>query len=246
MKELILYVAVSFISYTAFAQDTTDVNKAKSFIGVSGGYSNLMGNITKTSYSNPASGFANPNGYNAGLEGAYFFSKYIGIGGVFSFSSYNVSNKGLDSLAVGYQLDFDSDSAKASAGTKYNFYNYFVGPYFSFPIKKFTIDVRVVGGITHVSTAELNFIDIDGGKPHPFTQSMSTANGFGFQAGAGLRYSITKHLAIKLNVDYYYTDPNITIKNSNRIANTGRLITNYHQPITALYCNLGIAYQFGK
>ena len=244
MKKLILYIVAGFISCAAFAQDDANTGKAKSFIGVTGGYSSLMGNITKSDYNNNSSGYANAMGYNTGIEGAYYLNKYIGIGGLFSFASFSTAN--LQSMSDGYKQDFDVDSVSVTVTTKYNFYNFFVGPYLSFPIKKFTIDFRAVGGFTLVYTPEFDIFIEDGGKPHPCAQNISSGTGFGFQAGAGIRYAITNHIGIKLNADYYYTDPNIAIQNSNRAIVAGRLITNYHEAITMLNINLGLAYQFGK
>src|ERR1700751_6043911 len=95
MKKKILITTLNFLSYVVFAQDnasTANDVKTKSFIGVTGGYSNLMGNITKTDYADNSSGYANSKGYNIGLEGAYYFHKYFGVGGLFSLSTFNVTN----------------------------------------------------------------------------------------------------------------------------------------------------------
>jgi hypothetical protein len=237
-------MAFGFISLSAFAQDDASAGKPKNFIGVTGGYSSLMGNITKSDYMNSSSGYASSMGYNTGIEGAYYLNKHIGIGGLFSFASFSTAN--LQTLSDGYKEDFDVDSISVTVTTKYNFYNFFVGPYFSFPVKKFTIDFRVVAGLTLVYTPEFDVNVVDGGKPHPFAQNISSGTGFGSQVGLGMRYSITDHLGIKLNADYYYTNPNIAIENSNRAIVAGRLLTNYHEAITMLNINLGLAYQFGK
>ena len=227
-----------------FAQNEPALSRAAGFIGFTGGYSALMGNITRSDYSNNSSGYASTSGYNIGLEGAYYLTRHIGIGGVCSFESFSVAH--LQTLSDGYQNDFDVDSVSVTSTTKYNFYNFFVGPYFSFPVKKFTIDARVVAGITLVNTPEFDVNVIDGGKPHPFAQNISYGSGFGFQAGAGLRYAISDHVGIRLSVDYYYTDPDIAIKNSNRAIVAGRILTDYHEAVTSLKINLGLAYQFGK
>src|ERR1700740_3054657 len=92
MKKIILYMALGFISLSAFGQDNTGDDKTKSFIGVTGGYSNLMGNITKSDYLNKSSGYASSMGYNVGIEGAYYLNKHIGLGGLFSFASFSTAN----------------------------------------------------------------------------------------------------------------------------------------------------------
>jgi hypothetical protein len=245
MKKIFLNaIVLGFISLTTFAQDNSETLKPKSFIGVTGGYSSLMGNITKSVYADNTSGYASSMGYNVGLEGAVYVNKYLGIGGIFSMASFNTN--GLQTMSDGYKKDFNVDSISVTVTTKYVFSNFFVGPYFSLPIKKFTLDLRIVGGLTHVTTPDFDVNVIDGSKPHPFAQSISSANAFGAQVGLGIRYSIIKNLCVKLNADYYFSNPDITIKNSNRVINTGRTLTDYHQPISILYLNLGLAYQFGK
>lgn len=254
-KVIVLYIVLGLISIGAFAQDSTGIaNLAKKdtaqikryFLGVSGGYSYLMGNLAGINYSDPKSGFASLDGYNVGADGAYYLNKFIGIGGVVSFSSFYVSQAGLTDLAYGYQQSFNGDSAKAAATTKYNFYNFFLGPYFSIPLKnkKTTLDIRVVGGLTYVRTAEFDIVVINAGVPHPFAQNISQAIAWGAQGGIGIRHSLGNNMCVKLNVDYYYTAPNIGIINSNMPANV-RELTTYHQPIMMLHFNFGLAYKFG-
>src|ERR1700740_3481889 len=91
MKKIIFITAALAFSCTlSFAQDktTADTEKAKSFIGITGGYANAMGNFTKSDYDDEKSGYSNSSGYNLGIDGAYFFQKNFGIGGAFSTTSF--------------------------------------------------------------------------------------------------------------------------------------------------------------
>jgi opacity protein-like surface antigen len=200
-----------------------------------------MGNFTKADYENDKSGFANSSGMNMGIEGAYFFHKNIGIGGMFSNTSFYT--KGKQALADGYKDAFDVDSTTVTDKGKYSTYNFLIGPYFSFPMKKFTFDVRVIGGLISAETPEFK-VELEDQANATFYQNSSKANAFGFQAGAGVRYSIITNLCVKLNVDYFYSKPDFKITNENRQNNAGRLITEYKQPISGVLLNLGIAYQF--
>src|SRR5580704_14317427 len=118
MKNLSIFIWLFAVSIGAKAQDAgtpakSSDNSAQSngFIGLIGGYSVATGNWTHTSYitddvgkwfsNNPdnlSAGFAG-NGYTIGVEGAWYFSKYVGVGGVISYSHYGFS--GLDSLSAG-------------------------------------------------------------------------------------------------------------------------------------------------
>ncbi len=254
MRKLIVHITLVFISYTAFAQDTIPVApiskkdsvKTRNYsIGIMGGYTYLMGNLSGINYADSKSGYSSFEGYNMAAEGTCWLNKRVGIGAMLSHSSFYAAQTGLADLAIGYQQSMGADSAKASSITKYNFFNLFVGPYFSFPFKnkKFNIDVRAVGGLTYANTPDFNIVVIVAGVPHPFSQNASAAFSYGFQGGAGIRYAFGPHFGIKLNVDYYYTNPDIKIINSNFPANSGRQISDYHQPITMLHFNFGVVYK---
>lgn len=244
-KTLIILISALLTGSIAMAQDNTksDAPKAKSFIGIAGGYSNLMGHLTKTDYADNTSGYANKSGFNLGIEGAYYFHKNIGIGGVYSNTSFY--SNGLQSMADGYKDSFDVDSTTVDVSGRYTMNNILIGPYFSFPVKKFTFDIRVVAGVSIAKTPKYT-VYLEDQENATFYQNSSKATAFAFQLGAGVRYSIINNLCVKLNVDYLNTNPNFKIDNGNRANNAGRLITNYHQPIGILQLNLGIAYQFGK
>ena len=258
IKKVIICIAFGFIlSHSAFAQDTSVVNTTtqkdtiipkRYSVAISGGYSYLMGNLTKIDYANPKSGYASLDGYNFAGEGVCWLNKHIGLGGLFSFSSNYVSNAGLVDLAVGYQQSLNGDSATASSITKYNFYNLFVGPYFSFPLKnkKFSIDAKVIGGLTYMNTPDFDIVVVVAGVPHPFAQNISRGISYGFQGGGGIKYRFGTYVDIKLFIDYYYTNPNIKINNSNMPTMVNRQLSNYHQPITMVNFNFGIVYKFVK
>jgi opacity protein-like surface antigen len=238
----ILILAVSVCTYTSsFAQKAaSDTAKSSSFIGLTIGYAHAGGNFTKADYENDKAGFANSAGLNFGLEGAYYLTKNIGIGGVFSNSSFYT--KGKQALADGYKEDFDVDSTTVTDKGKYSTNNFLIGPYFSFPMKKFTIDTRVVVGLTTAKTPEFR-VDLEDQADATFYQKSAKASTFGFQAGVGIRYSIVKNLCVKLNVDYFYSKPDFKITNENRVNNAGRLIAEYKEPISGVLLNFGIAYQ---
>lgn len=237
-NKLYLTLAVCLLGSGLFGQE-----KAASFIGVTGGYALATGNLTNNDYSDPNSGYANSSGMNIGLDGAYYFHKNIGIGGVFSGTGFYC--KGLQTMSDGYKEDFDVDSSTVYATGRYATYNFLVGPYFSFPVNKFTFDIRVTGGVVFAKTPEFK-VDLEDQTAATFYQKSSSATAFGFQLGAGVRYSVLENLCVKLNADFYYSNPDFKITNENRVVNAGRLITRYHQPITGVYVNLGIAYQFGS
>lgn len=243
MKKIALIIMFAlYASMTAFGQDSK-IKTTKSFIGLNGGYALAIGNFTKNDYNDNKSGYANSSGSNIGLEGAYYLNKTIGIGGVFSNTSFYC--KGLQTMSDGYKEDFDVDSSTVTITGKYSTFNFLIGPYFTFPVGKFAFEARVAAGLVRAKTPQFK-VDLEDQSAVAFYQNSATANTFGFQAGAGIRYSIIEHLCIKLAADFFYSQPDFKIENQNRVVNAGRLVSEYKQPIMGVYLNLGIAYQFGK
>jgi hypothetical protein len=261
VQKIIGYILLCFISYSSFAQDTVtalpplshiatkdSVAKRSYSIGATGGYSLLLGNLRGIDFGNLKSGYASFEGYNLGVEGAYWLSKRFGIGAMFSNSSFYAAQDGLANMAVGYQQNMLADSAKVQALTKYNFYNLFVGPSFAFPLKnkKFVVDVRAFGGLTFVSTPDFDIVVIRSGVPYTFGQTRSMGFSYGFQGGAGIRYNFSNHVGVKLNTDFYYTDPNIKIANSNFPIDAGRQLSKYQQSVMMLHFNFSIVFKLWK
>jgi hypothetical protein len=235
-----IYLAVLLCGQTLLAQ-TADP-KSKSFVALSGGYSGLMGNLIKSDYADNTSGYANRSGFNTGVEGAYYFHKYIGIGGVYSYASF--ATNGLQTLADGYKEDFGVDSTTVNVKGRYSMNNVLAGPYFSFPFKKFTLDIRAVAGICVMKTPEFTTY-LEDQENATFSQNAASATAFAYQAGIGLRYALFKNFGVRISTDYFGTNPDFKVSNTNRMNNAGRLITEYHQPVSMLHYNFGLVYQFG-
>src|ERR1700753_489496 len=118
MKSLktITFLAAIILSTSTFAQQ-----KPASFIGVEGGISLPLGNFGKASTAtaltsiegtvNDPSGYAKAGGFGA-IDGAWFFSKHFGIGGLFKYGTYNL--KHVDSLSQGYEESFDVDQTSTT------------------------------------------------------------------------------------------------------------------------------------
>lgn len=242
--------------WASFAQDSVAVQqpapavvKPKNFsLGLEGGYSYLLGNLTGIRYGDVKSGYASNSGFNAGINGAYWLNKHVGIGGLLSFSSFYPSQIGLDSLAAGYQHSYNGDSAMAQSSTKYSFYNLLLGPHFSFPFKKdrrVAIDARFLGGASYVRVPEFDVSVINIGVPHPFAQNIAQSISWAMQAGASIKFVSLNGIGVRLAADAFYTDPSFNITNSNMPAYV-RQLSNYHQPILIFNFSFGLSYTFGK
>jgi hypothetical protein len=228
--------------------------KGSGFIGVSGGVSFPIGNWGKVTPASSlislegtvgdVSGYANTGGFFA-IDGAWFFSKHFAIGGMFKYGIYNLH--GMDSLSYSYDASFDVDTTRLTH-TDYKIWSVMPGLYYQLPIaKKLSLTARGLIGISSASTPQITVTIEDGGVfDPPVVQYSSSKTSFAFDVGAGLRYVISKCLAIDLRGDYFYTNPDFTINNSTRVNIAGREITEYHQPLTSFNASLGIAYVFSR
>jgi hypothetical protein len=231
-----------FIHLTTKAQDKL---KGNSFIGINIGQSWLGGNVAKNNYNDPTSGFARNPGISFGLDGAYYLSRFIGIGGLFSYSEYGMHS---DQLAAGTDYAYGTDFGSAQTGV-YKSTNFLVGPYFSYPATKWlTFDYRLLGGVSHTINPAILYTLEDAGKFYYYSQNKVSASAFGFQTGIGLRAHIFRGITITLRGDYFYSNPdfNIAYTGIQNVSPALRYINNYHQPFAGINANLGVAYSFGK
>jgi len=245
MKNLKLFSFLLILSIGSKAQTTDSPGQSNGFIGVLGGMTMPSGNWTKVAYNDNTSGYAG-NGTIFGIEGAYFFSKYVGIGGMVSYSTFNF--KGLDSLSAGYQNSFDVDKTTTSVNGGYSMWTFMPGLYLRYPFSdKFSVNAKVLAGFTSTTTPTITCDVFDGGRDDGnFIQQACTANSFGYMAGIGVSYNVLSWLGINLHANYLSCQPDFYMDNINRPANVGRLITEYNQPLGAMSFTLGVAYIFTK
>ncbi|MDR3679735.1 MAG: outer membrane beta-barrel protein [Flavipsychrobacter sp.] len=243
---LLAITIIIVTSNLAKAQDTKSADSpTKWVIGITGGISSPSGNFTKTDYDNGLSGFAG-SGYNMGITSTWFIKKRFGITVLASYHHY--SYQGIQNIANGFHEAFDVDSASATTRSSNHSINILVGPAYSLPVStKFSFDFRVLAGIVDATLAGWDVVLTDANITHPaLTQNASHATTFGMQAGAAIKYNITKQWAVLLNGDYFYSKPNFSIVNIDRNANAGREITNYNQSIAGINGNLTLAYYFKR
>jgi len=251
MKNSIIFTfSIVLLFGSIKAQTTSDagstvVNKAKSFIAFSGGIASPMGKFASNKFEDSTSGYAKLGSHFA-LEGAYFLCSHFGIGG-----SMNMSSFGVDALpiAAGYREVFNCDSAIANS-RPYHTVSFLIGPYFSWPVKKFTFDGRLLLGTTTTMSPDIYCTVINKyagpteGSVSTFVQTGDNKTTFGMQVGLGVRYSICKHWMVRLASDYFYSKPNLSFQNIGRSNNVGHIVSTYNQPITGITGVLGIGYEF--
>lgn len=118
--------------------------------------------------------FRTSSGSSAGIEGAYFFNPYIGLGGRFT-----VSNTAI--IVNGHQAESHTfDALSLSAGS-----------YFSYPVSsRWLVGSKLLGG--YVRYPELVLTD----------KTIASHGGIGFSSGVSLAFKAKEHYGIRFFLDY--------------------------------------------
>lgn len=118
--------------------------------------------------------FSTSSGSTAGVEGAYFFSPYIGAGGRFAVSSTSI-------IVNKEQAESSTFDALTLCG----------GAYFSYPLSsRWLVGSKLLGGYVHYPQLRLTH------------QSVPARNGFCMGSGASLAFKAKEHYGIRFFLDY--------------------------------------------
>ncbi|MCF3111050.1 phosphatase PAP2 family protein [Niabella sp. CC-SYL272] len=175
------------------------ISQNPSFLAIKWGYANAMHNLAKNLEINASSKL----GFEAGLEGAYFFNRNWGIGSDLSFTSFPITASEIytpNAEDPSYRnMKFETQSIGAA--------NIAVGPYYALHLADrwqlmlkahcgYSIGSR--GTISVKTTASSNGDEIAAYKP---------ANTFRVGAGGSLTYKLNSRLGVTGYADYHYSNP---------------------------------------
>lgn len=139
------------------------------------------------------------NGFEGGLEGAYFFSKKWGIGGDISFSSFPIKPQRIS-------LDDAEDFGEHSIVTQsMGFLGAGIGPYFSHEFSdKWQLTLKATAGYSATASGKV-FIKSDSIDTPTHELPIATYKpkpAFRWNAGASLTYKFNPGLGLTLYTDY--------------------------------------------
>ncbi len=118
--------------------------------------------------------FSTSSGSTAGVEGAWFFNPYVGVGGRFTASNTAIIVNGKEAEAN----TFDALSLCA-------------GGYFSYPLSsRFLLGSKLLGGYIHYPQLQLS------------DETIPRRDGICFGSGVSLTFRATEHYGMKLFLDY--------------------------------------------
>ncbi len=147
-------------------------------------------------------------GFEAGLEGAYFFSENWGVGANLSFSSFPIR-------PVHFPLDDEYSTSVDVETQSLGFLNAGIGPYYAYDISsKWQIMLNTNAGYSSASNGKVfvksDLIDLPDNKFEVADYKPSSS--FRWNSGVALTYKLNEELGITAYVDYTRTNSKITYK----------------------------------
>ena len=184
MKKYLIALSALFATYTMSAQFT---------FGVDGGLS-----IPSSNYG--ASALSSSSTFNGSAKLGACYDGYVGfkfiplLGAMVQYganmNSINTSNWG--------------SNVSASGGSTVT--EYLIGPFLSIKLIKVKIEAKLLGGLVSSSYPTISQSTTFNGVTSSVVSSFSTGNGFGYCAGAKVKYMVASIFGIGLGLDYVGSD----------------------------------------
>lgn len=197
MKKILLLSLISFVCFRANSQTVTQ----KSSIGITIGPSFPIGDFGNKDLANSQSGLAKVGGF-LGIDYSYKFSKYFGAMVSAQGRIHGVDENALAAYGVpegtGAGLSITTGVWKVGA--------IMAGVFQTVPLtkdEKLNLEIKALGGFQSTSSPKLDVsVSIPGMGSFQTTQESTSSNSFAYVVGAGLKYSLTDAVALKLTGDY--------------------------------------------
>ncbi|MCD4696227.1 MAG: hypothetical protein K8S16_08280 [Bacteroidales bacterium] len=225
------------------------------------GTSNTSGDdgkkISKRIFSEIIIGMAVPTGDYASSD-IYLEEAGFAVNGGFLFANCGIICNDLFGFEIAFstgvnplnkKIDDMLNQAGYPSNTDYDYdyggwsnLNIMIGPHFSIPVKKFALDLRLLGGYMFLERPFIKQTFNNGTMVAE--QKKGQGNGIVCQIGTGLRYSISKTIDIKLSVDHYKANPEVKYQETffNGLNYTHFDEKKYKQPISSFNYGIGIVF----
>ncbi|TAJ11663.1 phosphatase PAP2 family protein [Marinilabiliaceae bacterium JC017] len=176
------------------------------FINAKLGYAWAAGDLTETT-----DGIYARTGFSAGLEGAYFFNKWMGLGGQLSISSFPISNK---NLVIDEELKLIIDDTYTQAmGASY----FLAGPYFHLDLGgEFGLMLNATAGYSRGADGQVVAVlteevaDALDTKELPILQ-YRPKDAFAWSAGGQIMKRLNDRIALGIYSQFNANQPNMDI-----------------------------------
>ncbi|EHO07328.1 MULTISPECIES: phosphatase PAP2 family protein [Myroides] len=184
-------------------------NENPSFMAIKLGFTSGLESIVETENEEPLAKL----GWEAGLEGAYFFNKHWGVGGQIAVASFPFSE---DKVNDPDNTNINGKVLSESMGNL----TFSLGPYYAIHFSdRWNLMIKALGGYSigadgnislKVLSHEVHIPELEDGKVQ--LAEYKPANVFQFTGGLALTYNITDNLGLTAYSDFNHSQSKITYK----------------------------------
>ncbi len=184
-------------------------NENPSFMAIKLGFTSGLESIVETENEEPLAKL----GWEAGLEGAYFFNKHWGVGGQIAVASFPFSE---DKVNDPDNTNINGKVLSESMGNL----TFSLGPYYAIHFSdRWNLMIKALGGYSigadgNISlkglSHEVHIPELEDGKVQ--LAEYKPANVFQFTGGLALTYNITDNLGLTAYSDFNHSQSKITYK----------------------------------
>jgi hypothetical protein len=176
-----------------------DPNRERpSYLGVKFGYAGLT-----SRFSEDDSGISARDGFTVGMDGAWFFSEHVGVGGEFGFQSFPIK---IDQAIVDDLQNRGFDINFQPMGNSKNVF----GPHFQISWNKSMLGAKVLAGWARIADTNVLLKPVGSEEPSESDEiiyaEIKPENEFAWSTGLYYRWLIDERLALSAFVDYNGTD----------------------------------------
>lgn len=189
-------------------------------------------------------------GMGFGIEGAYMFHPYMGVGAMVAGISNKLNEEAFSGAMEQVINDKQGEEVHSTTKTSPHWVQTaMLGLYGSYPMKRLSLDVKALGGFLSYQFPNIQISSSNGDKELVQKMNANNATSFGFNAGLGARIRLTEHLAFRAMVEYLQGSADLTIFQS-AVYNEGATgVTGqgkYSFTISMVNFGVGLAYQINN
>lgn len=189
---------------TITQKDKKSNHNKPSFLGVKAGYASLT-----DSFNSEELGISSRSGFSLDIEGAYFFNKYIGIGGNIGIQSFPIK---IDDDVQQEYNDLGYDIVFQSMGSS----KYTLGPFLQFPFGKNSIGTKFLIGTAGISDTEVKLKPLESDEiteeNYIIFAEIIPDDSLTWTTGIYYKRLISEKLTLGFYLDYNDTELNVDIR----------------------------------